>query len=261
MALVSEPGRDGSERPASRLLLDLPDTVWGVASVLGSLAIMLWFAFLIALARRHQKDPGAGRSLWSVVVFSLIIAAVALWHRDLPPGLLLRPPVEESMLDEEKTNRPGMNGPAISLPFFPVVGAAHRLRDPSVGRAWCLRRSPGGMVGRTHGPRHPLALAVDESLDDPAARPMRGSRSSVAIAASSTCWRALAPRAVATPLELGALARLPLPPLAVERITRVFERARFSNEPLALADRDLAWGSLLEIRQRLEGEERNGRAR
>lgn len=269
MALVSEPGRDGSGRPASRLLLDLPDTVWGVASALGSVAIMLWFAFLIALARRHQKDPGGGRSLWSVVVFSLIITAVALWHRDLPPGLLLRPPVQESMLDEDKTSRPGLDGPAISLPFFTgmvgalLIGAA----IASVGIA-CLVLFGDRLAewwGRTHGPRHPLAVAVEESLDD------LGSETD-ARRAIIRCYRRFEhvlassrfPRAPwQTPLEFmrDALARLPLPPLAVERITRLFERARFSNEPLALTDRDLAWGSLLEIRQCLEGEERHGRTR
>src|SRR5439155_6262909 len=108
MALMSEPSREGSG-PAGRLLLDLPAAVWGVATVAGSLAIMLWFAFLLALARRHQKDPKAGRSLWSVLIFSLIVTAVALWHRDLPQGLLLRPPDPQAMLDEQKTTRPAMD--------------------------------------------------------------------------------------------------------------------------------------------------------
>ncbi len=58
-----------------------------------------------------------------------------------------------------------------------------------------------------------------------------------------------------------ALARLPLPPSAVERLTRLFERARFSNEPLAGSDRDTAWSSLIEIRRSLEAKAGDGRAR
>jgi len=58
-----------------------------------------------------------------------------------------------------------------------------------------------------------------------------------------------------------ALARLPVPPVAVERLTRLFERARFSNDALSPADRDVAWRSLIEIRQRLEAEEPDGRPR
>jgi hypothetical protein len=269
MALISEPSRDGSGHPAGRLLLDLPDAVWGVATVAGSLAIMLWFAFLLALARRHQKDPKAGRSLWSVLIFSLIVTAVALWHRDLPQGLLLRPPDPQAMLDEQKTTRPGMDGPAISLPLFTgVVGALFvGAAIASLGIA-CLVLFGDRLAewwGRTRAQRHPLAAAVDESLDD-----LDGEVD--ARLAIIRCYRRFEqvlassrfPRAPwQTPLEFmrDALARLPLPPVAVERLTRLFERARFSNEPLALADRDTAWGALLEIRQRLDAEERNGRTR
>ena len=269
MALISEPARDGSEHPASRLLLDLPDTVWGLVSIVGSLAIMLWFAFLLALARRHQKDPKAGRSLWGVLIFSLIVTAVALWHRDMPQGLFLRPPDQQTMLDEQNTMRRGMEGPAISLPLFTgvvgalLVGAA----IASLGIA-CLVLFGDRLAewwGRTPGERHPLAAAVAESLDD-----LDGEVD--ARLAIIRCYRRFEqvlassrfPRAPwQTPLEFmrDALARLPLPPVAVERLTRLFERARFSNEPLALTDRDTAWGALLEIRQRLDAEERNGRTR
>src|SRR5262245_51129699 len=108
MAFISDPSRDGSERPAGRLLLELPDEVWAIASVAGSLAIMLWFAFLIALARRHQKNPEMGRSLWGVLVFSLIVTGVALWHGDLPPNLFLRPPDQSAVLGQQKTPSPHM---------------------------------------------------------------------------------------------------------------------------------------------------------
>lgn len=46
--------------------------------------------------------------------------------------------------------------------------------------------------------------------------------------------------------------RLPLPDLAVERLTRLFEVARFSHHPVASIERDLARACLEEIRTALE---------
>ena len=150
------------------------------------------------------------------------------------------------MLDEQKTTRPGMDGPAISLPFFTgVVGALFiGAAIASLGIA-CLVLFGDRLAewwGRTHGQRHPLAAAVDESLDDLGGEVdarlaiIRCYRRFEHVLASSRFPRA----PWQTPLEFmrDALARLPLPPVAVERLTRLFERARFSNEPLALADRD-----------------------
>jgi cbb3-type cytochrome oxidase subunit 3 len=269
MAFISDPSRDGSERPASRLLLELPDEIWGIASVAGSLAIMLWFGFLIALARRHQKKSEKGRPLWGVLVFSIIVTGVALWHRDLPQGLLLRPTDQYALIEEQKTEQPNMDGPAISLPLFTgvigalLVGAA----VASLGIA-CLVIFGDRLAewwGRTRTERHPLAAVVDESLDD------LGGEADARLAIIR-CYRRFEvvlaslrfPRAPwQTPLEFmrEALARLPVPPVAVERLTRLFERARFSNEALSPDDRDVAWHSLIEIRQRLEAEEPDGRPR
>jgi uncharacterized protein DUF4129 len=79
------------------------------------------------------------------------------------------------------------------------------------------------------------------------------------------CYRrfeqALARSAVArapwqTPMELmrEALGRLPLPAPPVSRLTRLFERARFSEEPMTAEDRDAAWDDLRAIRASLEAE-------
>jgi len=269
MAFISDPSVEGSERRASRLLLELPDEVWAIASVAGSLAIMLWFAFLIALARRHQKNPEKGRSLWGVLVFSLIVTGVALWHRDLPPGLFLRPPDQSALLEEQKTPHPNTDGPAISLPLFTgVVGALFvGAAIASLGIA-CLVIFGDRLAewwGRTRAERHPLVAAVDESLDDLGGEVdarlaiIRCYRRFELVLASSRFPRA----PWQTPLEFmrEALARLPLPSIAVERLTRLFERARFSNEVLSRSDRDVALRSLVEIRQRLDVEEHHGRPR
>ena len=46
--------------------------------------------------------------------------------------------------------------------------------------------------------------------------------------------------------------RLPLPGLAVERLTRLFEVARFSHHPVRSVERDLARACLADIRTALE---------
>jgi hypothetical protein len=102
----------------------------------------------------------------------------------------------------------------------------------------------------------PLTEAVDESLEDLAAEPD-------ARRAIIKCYRrfervaaqARVPRAPwQTPDEFMRviLYRLALPRHAVDRLTRLFELARFSRHPLDSDDRDGARASLEEIRAALE---------
>lgn len=62
-----------------------------------------------------------------------------------------------------------------------------------------------------------------------------------------------------TPMEFmrSALRQLPLPPRAVAHLTQLFELARFSNHSVEPTERDIAWQSLLEIRETLSGLEKN----
>lgn len=268
VALSSEPGRDGSDSPAARLLIDLPHDVVTLASIAGSLAILLWFAFLLALARRRRRDTETERGLWGTLLFSLILTAVALWHRDLPQGLLFRWPGQRVAFDRLAVP-PGAEAPTVSVPLF--TGAVSALLVVAALASLALagfllfgERLAQWWRRPATAERRPLTVAVEESLDD-----LQGDVD--ARLAIIRCYRrfedALArsrvPRAPwQTPLEFmrDALARLPLPSEAVERLTRLFERARFSNEPLARAERDIAWGSLIEIRQSLEPTQRDGRA-
>jgi hypothetical protein len=105
----------------------------------------------------------------------------------------------------------------------------------------------------------PLLEVVDESLDDLASEPD-------ARAAIIKCYRrfervaarARVPRAPwQTPDEfmVQALARLALPRPAVERLTRLFEIARFSDHPLEELERGRARRCLEEIRSVLEPDE------
>jgi hypothetical protein len=137
----------------------------------------------------------------------------------------------------------------LSLVFLAVALLllfAERLAD------WWDRR-------RRRASASPLLAAVDESLDDLASEPD-------ARAAIIKCYRrfervaarARVPRAPwQTPAEflVEALTRLTLPRPAVERLTRLFEVARFSDHPVESLERDEARSCLEEIRSVLEPEE------
>jgi hypothetical protein len=269
VALSSGPGRDGADSAARRLLIELPHVVVTVASIAGSLAILLWVAFILALGRRRKKDGETERALWGTLLFALIVTAFALFHRDLPEGLPFRWPGQLAAPDHLGALR-GPEPPTASLPLFTgAVGALIVVAAlASLALAGFLLfgdRLAEWWRRPTVGARRPFAAAVDGSLDDL----LEQADARLAII---RCYRrfedALArsrvPRAPwQTPLEFmrDALMRLPLPSAAVERLTRLFERARFSNEPLGRADRDTAWGSLLEIRGSLEAKERDDRVR
>ena len=117
---------------------------------------------------------------------------------------------------------------------------------------WWERRQGGEAA-------EPLNEAVQEGLDDLASEPD-------ARAAIIRCYRRFE-RATArarvvkapwqTPDEFmrEALRRLVLPHRAVDRLTRLFELARFSVHPLGAAELDLARACLEDIRTELEREE------
>jgi hypothetical protein len=269
VALTSDQARDASEGPATRLLIELPHLVVTLASIAGSLSVLLWFAFLLALARRRKKDGESERGLWGTLLFALIVTAIALFHRDMPEGLSFRWPGQPAAPDQV-AGSPGPALPAVSLPLFTGVVGALTVVVALAGLAFIGFLIFGDRLAEwwrkeTTRERRPLAAAVDDSLDD-LLEDVDARRAII------RCYRrfedALArsrvPRAPwQTPLEFmrDALARLPLPSDAVERLTRLFERARFGNEPLAPADRDIAWGALLAIRGSLETNERDVLAR
>jgi hypothetical protein len=270
IALSSVPGRDGSDSPAARLLVDLPEALGTLAAVAGSLALLLWFAFLLALARRRRRqDPQTGRTMWGTLLFALIVTAFAMRHRHLPEGLLTRWPGSHGAADWLPA-APSIPAPSVAMPLFTGAVGALVVIAALAGlglTGWFLfgDRVAGWWGRSAAAARGPLVRAVDESLDDlhgaldPRLAIMRCYRRF-----EEALARARVPRAPwQTPLEFmrDALARLPLPPPAVERLTRLFERARFSDEPLAAADRDSAWSALGEIRRSLEVTDGDGRTR
>ncbi|MSP50643.1 MAG: DUF4129 domain-containing protein [Alphaproteobacteria bacterium] len=128
-----------------------------------------------------------------------------------------------------------------------LIVAGYRLRD-------LARRRATGAAGSDRAASE-VAQAAEESLED---FDLGGDSRAAVIACYARFERALAaaevPRAPwQTPLEFmrAALGALPLDPADVERLTHLFERARFSPHPLGEAERTAALEALVAIRAAL----------
>ena len=260
VALSSAPGGDVAGAPARRLVVAVPDQIMTLAGIAASLAMLFWFVFLLALARRSRKDDEGGRAIWGMLLFASLVAALALWQRSAPDNLLLHLP-GQSAPSVPSAGAPEERLPTAASPLFTAAIAALILAAALASlalagfvlfgdrlAAWWVRPVPA--------PPHPLAAAVDESLEDlvvetdPRPAIIRCYRRFEQVLA-----RSHVPRAPwQTPVEFmrAALGRLPLPNEATERLTRLFELARFSEEPLGPPDRDAARAALGLIRKSLE---------
>jgi Domain of unknown function (DUF4129) len=272
LAALLAASRGVDDAPPVRVTVDVPDALLMAGAIAFVLAAIVVLA--IALSRDRVRPPDGElyeryRKLlelpwWLQTLFQLLpvlplIAVVAIlwfgwplfeetfiaWGR----RLLQPPPASETPTPET---------PIVSLPWLGwllgllalvaglatlavalVLLFAERLAD------WWERRTRRLVT-------EPLRAAVEESLDDLAddADPRT---------AIIKCYqrfervasRARVPRAPwQTPEEFmrATLARLALPPDAVERLTRLFELARFSHHPLDAQERDLAREALETIR-------------
>jgi len=124
-----------------------------------------------------------------------------------------------------------------------------------------LRRRPGEIAG---GPKGPLAMAIEDSLDD--LRCEVDARAAI-IKIYGNFERALVAaelprRPSQTPVEFmhAVLSKLPVPRSAVHKLTELFEHARVSQHPVGAEECDSAWLSLLEIRTALEPKEEKSNA-
>jgi Domain of unknown function (DUF4129) len=262
----------GDDAPTVRVTVDVPDALLMAGATAFVIAAVVMLA--IALSRDPVRPPDGElyeryRKLlelpwWLQTLFQLLpvlplIAVVAIlwfgwplfeetfiaWGR----RLLQPPPASET---------PAPETPIVSLPWLGwllgllallaglatlavalVLLFAERLAD------WWERRTRRLATD-------PLRVAVEASLDDladdadPRTAIIRCYQRFERVAS-----RARVPRAPwQTPEEFmrETLARLALPPDAVERLTRLFELARFSHHPLHAQERDLARDALETIR-------------
>jgi Domain of unknown function (DUF4129) len=276
-ALLVAPHRT-ADMPSVRFSVEVPDLLLlaGATSFALSAVILLGIGLsrnrrepdneLLERYRRFLRLPWWLQILLRLVPILPLIAMLAvLWYA--------WPHLEESVLawgrrilmagDGSEAPKPDI--PVIPLPWLGwslgVLALVAGLASLAVALVILFaERLAEWWESRRRGPADgPLLEVVDESLDDLASE-------ADARAAIIKCYRrfervaarARVPRAPwQTPAEfmLEALARLALPRPAVERLTRLFELARFSDHPLEERERARARRCLEEIRAALEPDE------
>lgn len=282
--LITDGG--GAESPSVRLSVQVPDLLLMAAATAFALTalIVTW----ILVSRSGRRLEGDNELLeryrrflalpwWMQVLLRLVpvlplIAIVSIlayaW-----PGL------EESFLAFSRRiltplsdgEVPAQPIPVVSLPWLGwllgLVGLLAGLASLAVALVLLFAERIAEWLERKNrlAAAEPLREAVDESLDDLAGE-------SDARTAIIRCYRrferfaaqARVPRApwqTSSEFVLEALSRLALPHAPVERLTRLFELARFSDHPLEPDELESARACLEEIRAALqpEGAERVGR--
>jgi hypothetical protein len=275
-ALVSPGQPPTGGGTAVRLIARLPDALVAIVVSLFALAVLLLFLLLLPRGvrrRRKEEDefepyyeppkasPWVILALLALLLVPVAAVTYALWIGWSPMG---RGAVQNlGELGPPPRPLPGTSEmPGVSHPLFTVTVAiwASAAGLAALGLMlwiylgdrlawWWAGSFPGEASDRLVG-------AVEESLDDlwrePDARVAiikcyrRFERVLAAARLARAPWQ--------TPIEFmrEALGRLPLPEDSVERITRLFEIARFSHHRLEAAQRDAACAALIEIKAVLE---------
>jgi len=279
VALLAAP-RSSDELPAVRLRVEVPDSLLLASGIAFALAALIVLGISLSRDRRRQeaellaREEEPSKLPWwlqglvrmlplvpliaSLIIFSFgwqyVEGSLLAWRRFMLPA-------DPSALDAET--------PELSLPLVGwLLGTLALLAGlATLGVAALLlfaERIARWWEG-TSGPSEarPLTEAVDESLEDLAAEPdarvaiIKCYRRFERVAARARVPRA--PWQTADEFMREILDRLALPPRAVDRLTRLFELARFSLHPLESPERDHARACLEEIREALEREAEEAR--
>lgn len=271
LALAATVGPPPPSSPAAgaSVVIRLPDAV--KATVLGLLGISVLIILTIQRLPRHREDEPERKSQrlppWAGAVASLSAALTlaALWY----------------VIRERWTGADGqVNGgpfaaitnllealasarkPPMSVPFFETAVAVVAVLVAVAVLFFVLLVALSERISMLRAARagNPVAPAVHEavleSLDELRSEPdARRAILRVYRLFEHALFTARAPRAPwQTPAEFmrAALARLPVPPTAIERLTGLFELARFSDRVLGADARDAACDCLDEIKTALE---------
>lgn len=252
-------GTPGSRRPADGLL-DVVFSLFLVALAVGAVAIALIFYLnrdaLRALPEPIRRRQRSRRTILlvfaSVLVLALLVRSVGERQGDLElPALLPAPPADGEAAEEAAEG--GYEPEFAWIPVLIVVAVA----TAGVVAAWWSAKARRKARGEGNEPTFAEALddVLAETLDD--LRAETDPRRAV-IGAYARLERALAaygvPRRPAeAPLEyLGrTLAEAEVGPVAVKRLTLLFERARFSQHEVDAVMKDDAIEALETVREDL----------
>lgn len=256
-ATGSTPGGDNATRPPSESLFDAIFSLGLVAVVLGGILLVYGLAQRKAIAREIASGRYRRTSVVAFLAFFALFTAFSYWR------LSTWDPASAN--DEEMESAPGESDlptlppeaetsyePSISwLTIFVVVGLLMAAAAAFVVAERRARREgpPGEILAEQ------LALVLDEALDD--LRAEADPRHAI-IAAYARLERVLAANGVPrhgaeTPDEYlpRVLHRLELDSDAVERLTALFTRAKFSQHEVNAAMKEDAIDALEQVRDEL----------
>jgi len=257
-ATGSTPGGDGSTRPPSESLLDAVFTVGLIGVVLGGVLLLYGLTQRKAIAQEMASGRHRRTSVAAFIGVFAVFTAVTYWRlsewrgppqdaeadQEFTPGDVQLPTLPP---EAETSYEPGISW----LPIVIVAGLLLAAVAASIAAERRSRRGRGSREGLTEG----LVAVLDETLDD--LRAERDPRRAI-IAAYARLERFLAangvPRhAAETPDEYvpRVLRDLELEPGAVERLTALFTRAKFSQHDMDTAMKEEAIGALEAIRDEL----------
>ena len=257
-ATGSTPGGDGSTRPPSESLFDTIFTLGLIGVVLGGALLVYGLMQRKAIAQEMASGRYRRTSAVTFIVVFAAFTALTYWRLSEWSG----PPQAEA---EQELTLPGETQlptlppeaeasyePGISwLPVAVVAGLLLAAVSAYVVAERRSRRGRGSREGLGEG----LVVVLDETLDD--LRAEQDPRRAI-IAAYARLERFLAangvPRQAAeTPDEYvpRVLHDLELEPRAVERLTALFKRAKFSQHDVDTAMKEEAIGALEAIRDEL----------
>jgi hypothetical protein len=257
-ATGSTPSGRGGGRPPSETLLDTVFSLGIVAVVLGGVV----FAYGLMQRKAIQRELARGRirrtSLLSYLVFFAVFTLFSYWRltRWDPP-----PPEEEQELafpgETPEPTTPATEPEPIyepSISWIPIAVVVGLVLAAIAAYLVAERRSRTGR-GPDEGLAEQLAAVLDETLDD--LRAEADPRRAI-IAAYARLERVLAANGVRrrtsdTPAEYlrRVLHDLELEPVAVERLTALFTRAKFSQHDVDTTMKEDAIEALERVRDEL----------
>ena len=267
LAALLDPRGSGFTLPQVRVTFTVPEFL---LILTGAVFVAAWVLIMVAARarRKPESDPDSSvRTSWRqaiapvIAMLPLIGTVVILWLDGgrlagallaLGQGWFGAPNAPDGAAEPIVLSLPwlgwgvGLLGLAVALVTL-AVAVLLLFGDRLL--AWWLAR-------HARAQRAEIVAAVDETLDDLD----DGADARVAIINCYRRFEHVAARAQVrrapwqTPEEFmrEALGRLALPESSVERLTRLFEVARFSHHPLGAPERDRARRCLEEIRRSIE---------
>jgi hypothetical protein len=257
-ATGSTPGGGGETRPPSETLLDTVFSLGIVAVVLGGVLLVYGLMQRKAIQAEIAKGRVRRTSLLSYLVFFAVFTLFSYWRlsRWEPP-----PPEEEQELafpgETPEPTTPATESGAVyepSISWIPIAAVVGLVLAAIAAYVLAERRSRRAQ-GDEEALVEQLAVVLDETLDD--LRAEADPRRAI-IAAYARLERVLAAngvprRAADTPAEYlrRVLHDLELEPVAVERLTALFTRAKFSQHDVDSTMKEDAIDALERVRDEL----------